>query len=198
MEKTPIIISLEDYEISKNLRTLGIRYKGHLMPNALKYVGDSIPKIKNIILSEFGVECVCVNVKNVCFVCYKEFLKVCTNAFEKSCESKNPFHISMSYANCKPYNNLIIASIFEEYLNFRHSYRFVIRTERYEKVRNNLLDIGISLAHKRPDIEINFKVDSDLTEEILCYKDIVTSETISFLKTQMFYCPQRGKRVERV
>jgi hypothetical protein len=68
---------------------------------------------------------------------------------------------------------MIITSIFEEYLNSRHNHRFVIRTERHEKVCNNLLDIGISLAHKRHDIEINFKVDSDLTEEILCYEDMI-------------------------
>jgi diketogulonate reductase-like aldo/keto reductase len=30
------------------------------------------------------------------------------------------------------------------------------------------------------------------------YRHIVTSETISFLKAQMFYGPERRKRVERV
>ncbi len=48
-------------------------------------------------------------------------------------------------------------------------------SSKYKRVRNYFLDIGISLAHKRPDIVINFKVDSNLSEGILCYEDMIPS-----------------------
>ncbi len=162
---------MENYEISKSLRKLEIHCGFKLLPNALKYIRDSFPNIRKIFFWNLSVECICSDVKKVCFVCNKEFLKVCTKAFERS-----PFRVSMTYANCKPCNNLIITSIFEEYLVSRNSYRFVIRIKKYVKVRNYLLDIGISLAHKRPDIEINFKVDSNLSEGILCYKDLMPTK----------------------
>ncbi len=143
-KESPIIISLENFEICKSLKKLVVDSEYKLLPHALKFIGDSFPNIKQLQCNDLRVGCICCDVNEVCFVCYKQFLKVCTNAFERCFESKNAFHIWMDYADCKSYYNVIINSIFEQYLISQHSYRFVIGTQKYVKVRNYLLDYGIS------------------------------------------------------
>jgi hypothetical protein len=49
---------------------------------------------------------------------------------------------------------------------------------KYKRVRNYFLDIGISSANKRPDIVINFNVDSNLSEGIRCYEDMTPSNVL--------------------
>ncbi len=73
LNEFPIIISLESYEISKTLRKLKISsYCFNLLVNALKYTGKSFPDKKNF--CDLNVECICVGVKKVSFVCYTKKL----------------------------------------------------------------------------------------------------------------------------
>jgi len=170
-----IIVSIEDYEILAKLKNLDLSGSYKLLPNTVKYMKSSFPNIKRIRLDAMKIDCVCSHINEVCFDCYNEFIRNTTNAYENCVQSNNPFNIVIFYANCKPYNYLLISSIFDEYLVSQHSYRLVINTNNSEKVRNNFFEIGIMLAYKRPNVVIIFKVDINLSKESHSYKALMPS-----------------------
>jgi hypothetical protein len=58
-------------------------------------------------------------------------------------------------------------SILSEYLDSKNSYKLRVNRTEDEELRNYLLDIGIILAHMRPNIVVKFKIDSTLSQDFI-------------------------------
>jgi hypothetical protein len=170
-----IKISIENYEISTKLQRLKVKGNYRLMPNTIEYIEESFPNIKTLIFEDFGIECICSEVKRDCFVCYKNFLKISTKVSENLSKKKKSFTINLRYKKCQLFYKIVLMSILGEYLDSKNSYKLSVNKPEDGELRNYLLDIGIILAYMRPNIVVKFKIDSTLCEDLNNYKDIIPS-----------------------
>jgi hypothetical protein len=129
-----IIISREKFEISKKLTKLKISGRYRLLPNAVKYMGDSFSNIKRITFEDFEIECVCIDLKKFVLIVMKILLK-----FTQELLPKTLFTVDLIHKNRhlkEIYNKIVISSVFDEYLIFQNTYRLIFKTNfsNFEKV----------------------------------------------------------------